>query len=74
MHKGNYEELCKLLLGDVVLIKDDSFKRNPWKKGKVDQLIHGEDGHVRGAVLKVNTSGRASYIRRPVQKLIPLEV
>ena len=74
VHKGNYEELCKLLLGDVVLIKDDSFKRNAWKKGKVDQLIRGEDGNVRGAVLKVNTSGRASYIRRPVQKLIPLEV
>ena len=57
-----------------MLIKDDSFKRNCWKKGKVDQLIRGEDGQVRGAVLKVNTSGHASYIRRPVQKLIPLEV
>ena len=74
VHKGNYDELCQLLLGDVVLIKDDSFKRNCWKKGKVEQLISGEDGHVRGAVLKVNTSGRNSFIRRPVQKIIPLEV
>ena len=73
-HKGNYEELCKVLLGDVVLIKDDSFKRNCWRKGKVHELVRGEDGQVRGAVLKVITSGRASYIRRPVQKLIPLEV
>lgn len=75
VHKGNYDQLCQLLLGDVVLIKDDSFKRNCWKKGKVEQLISGEDGKVRGAVLKVNTStGRNTYIRRPVQKIIPLEV
>lgn len=74
VHKGNYDELSKVLLGDVVLIKDDSFKRNFWKKGKVEQLVAGEDGKVRGAVLKVITSGRDSFIRRPVQKLVPLEV
>ena len=74
VHKGNYDELCKVLVGDVVLIKDDSFKRNFWKKGRVEQLVAGKDGSVRGAVLKVNTSGRNSFIRRPVQKLVPLEV
>ena len=74
VHKGNYDELSKVLLGDVVLIKDDSFKRNFWKKGKVEQLVAGDDGKVRGAVLKVITSGRDSFIRRPVQKLVPLEV
>ena len=74
VHKGNYDELCKLLLNDVVLIKDDASKRNCWKKGKVEQLIPGADGRVRGAVLRTITSGRVSYIRRPVQKLIPLEV
>ena len=73
-NKGNYDQLCKMLLGDVVLIKDDVFKRNLWKKGKVEKLIYGNDGKVRGAMLKIVNAGKASYIQRPVQKLIPLEV
>ena len=77
VHKGSYNELCKLLLEDVVLIKPPSNTiLSNEKKDQFHQLIggEGEDGQVRGAVLKVNTSGLASYIRRPVQKLIPLEV
>ena len=74
-HKGNYDDLGEQLLGDVVLIKDDATKRNVWKKGRVDELVRGADGKVRGAVLKVNSpTGKSSTIRRPVQKLIPLEV
>ena len=72
--KGNYEEFCKLLLGDVVLIKDDSLKRNQWKKGKVEELISGKDGQVRGAMLKVSHEGKVSFIQRPLQHIIPLEV
>ena len=72
--KGNYDEFCKLLLGDVVLIRDDALKRNMWKKGKVEQLIYGEDNVIRGAVLKVYNNGKMSYLRRPLQRIIPLEV
>ena len=74
VNKGNYDELCRLLLGDVVLIKDDSCKRNYWQRGKVEQLITGSDGKVRGAILKVYRGGTISYIQRPLQKIIPLEV
>ena len=56
------------------MIKDDASKRNIWKKGKVEKLIMGSDGHVRGALLKVCHEGRASFLERPVQKMIPLEV
>ena len=73
--KGSYDELGEHLLGDVVLIKDDATKRKVWKKGRVEQLVRGNDGKVRGAVLKVKSpTGNLSTIRRPVQKLIPLEV
>ena len=61
-------------MGDAVLIKDDAFKRNERKKGKVEQLIFGNDGHVRGALLKVSHRGNVSHIQRPIQKIIPLEV
>ena len=58
-----------------MLIKDDATKRKVWKKGRVEQLVRGSDGKVRGAVLKVKSpAGNLSTIRRPVQKLIPLEV
>ena len=49
-------------------------KRNVWRKGKVENLIEGKDGEVRGALLKVMNAGKVSFIRRPLQKLIPFEV
>ena len=44
------------------------------RKGKVEQLIFGNDGHVRGALLKASYRGNVSHIQRPIQKIIPLEV
>ena len=44
-------------------------------KGNYDEkLIVGKDGEVRGALLKVINNGKVSYINRPVQKIVPLEV
>ena len=73
-NKGKYDELSKLLLGDIVLIKDDKLKRNSWRRGKVESLIEGRDGKVRGAVLKVFDKGKITYIERPIRRIIPLEV
>ena len=73
--KGNYDEYCRLLLGDMVFIKDDKMKRNSWKKGVVEELICGRDNKVRGALLRVtNKKGDVIRIRRPIQKIVPLEV
>ena len=64
-----------LVIGDVVLIKDDLvLPRNKWKRGVVIELIAGEDKLFRGALLKTYVNGINSYIKRPIQKLIPLEV
>ena len=53
-HKHGKRELAvELQVGDVVLVKEDNIKRNGWKMGKVEELVVGKDGVVRGAKLKV---------------------
>ena len=60
----------------VVLIKDDRYlPRYRWRLGKVEDLITGRDGNVRGAKLKVvSNTGEVTTCYRPVQKLIPFEI
>ena len=46
-----------------------------WRLGKVESLITGADGHTRGATVRVLSSGQSTTIlKRPVQRLYPLEV
>jgi hypothetical protein len=68
IHKPKVEP--RVTKGDVVLIQEDGVKRNKWKLGKIENIITGEDGVVRGAEVKT-CSGKVS---RPLQRLYPLEV
>ena len=63
-------------LGDVVLIKSDTpLPRQKWRIGKVEQLIRGRDGNVRGVKLVVSSNeGSRTVCHRPLQKIIPLEI
>ena len=63
-------------VGDVVIIKEDNVvPRSSWKMGKVDSLVIGKDGYVRGANLSTTSKeGKRTKSSRPLQKLIPLEV
>ena len=76
LYKNENNEKRNLLLNDVVLIKDDGcIPRQKWKLGKVEKLIIGNDGNVRGAKLKVSSANKnISSCYRPVQKLIPFEI
>ena len=57
------------------MIQDDWLPRSKWRHGKVERLIPSSDGVVRGAKLKVVTKGgKPTTLRRPVQRLLPLEV
>ena len=47
---------------------------NTWRKGAIDELIPGDDGLIRGAVVRVISNGKVSQLRRPIQRLVPLEV
>ena len=62
-------------VGDVVLIINDNLPRSNWRLGRIAELIIGRDKQIRGAIVKTRTEqGRISNLRRPVNKLVPLEL
>ena len=67
-HQGNQSDV---VVGDVMLVKDDERNREKWKMGIVDGLITGRDGIVRAARMKTATG---SYLERALQQLYPLEL
>ena len=58
----------------VVCIHDNCLPRQRWKLGTVQELIHGRDGLVRAAVVRVLSKGVTTEIKRPVQRLYLVEV
>ena len=42
--------------------------------GVVHELIKGVDKKKRGAVVCIAEKGKSSYLRRPLQRLFPLEI
>ena len=67
-----------IAVGDVVIVKDDKVKRCFWKLAVVKQLLEGNDGHVRAAVIKVGESSDSNRkgvtLRRSIRHLYPIEV
>ena len=62
-------------VGDVVVVHEDNVRRNQWRLGKIESLIIGRGGVVRGAVVKLGERNRkSSMIERPIGKLYPLEL
>ena len=61
--------------GDVVTVHEDGLPRGLWRLGKIESVIPGNDGEIRAAVVKVKSKkGRTTLLKRPVQKLFPLEL
>ena len=60
--------------GDIVCVHEDYVPRQRSKLGTVQELIHGRDNLVRAAVVQLASEGRRTEIKRPVQKLYPVEV
>ena len=60
--------------GEIVIIHDENHPRSFWKLGRVTDLIKGDDGQIRGAVIDVVTNGKPQTLRRPITRLYPLEV
>jgi len=61
-------------VGDVVLLYDEGTKRAFWKLALVNELLPGEDGHARAAVIRVGSEqGPAKLLKRSVRHLIPIE-
>jgi hypothetical protein len=65
----------EIKVGHVVIVEDEDLPRGFWKLGVVVKLLIGRDEMVRAAVVRTHTkNGRPTELRRPVQKLFPLEV
>ena len=64
-----------VLVGDIVLVHSDDRPRGLWRLARVENLLRGADGHVRGAVVRVHfRDTRSTLLRRPLKRLYPLEV
>ena len=57
---------------DVVIVHDEKQPRQQWLLGKIEQLLPGTDGEVRGAKVKIGRT--RGMINRPVNRLYPIEV
>ena len=73
-HRLNSTPKKLLKSGAIVLIQQEGVSRSRWKLGRVDRLIKGKDGVIRGAVLKVVSNDRIYTVERPLQKLCLLEL
>ena len=62
-------------VGDIVCVYEDKIPRQQWKLARIVYLFTGRDAEVRAAALRVcDKSGKVIEMRRPLQKLFPLEV
>ena len=68
------QQASTIKVGDVVIVHEDNVRRSFWRLGRVERLITGSAGVVRGVAVKVGERSKPStVIERPVQKLYPLE-
>jgi hypothetical protein len=68
--RRSLEETRSPAVGEVVLVEETSGPRSRWPLGRVSRLLPGPDGVVRAVEIEI----RGHVTRRPVQRLIPLEV
>ena len=65
----------KISRGDIVIVHTNQEARGFWRLGRVTDLIIGTDGQVREAeVYTLTGDNRPSLLRRPLQRLYPLEI
>ena len=75
----HYSQQCSgeptISVGDVVVVHEDSLPRGFWKLGLVEELLKGQDGVARGALVRLAPkNGKQSLLCGPIQWLYPLEV
>ena len=69
------ESSSSLQTGEVVTVYDEDHPRGLWRLGRIEELIPGADGKIRGVRVKVvSKGGQVKIIRRPIQHIYPLEV
>ena len=72
-HKQGCDPTRTPIIGEVVVIGGTN-KRNDWRLGKIVSLVKGVDGRNRAATIKTFDGNVTRYIRRPIERLYPIEV
>ena len=57
-----------------MLLHDERNVRGFWKLAKIEELLKGSDGHVKGAVVRVPSRASTTILRRSLSQLYPLEI
>ena len=69
-HSGSVKR--EIQKGDIVHVFEDKTPRQKWSMGKVERVLPVRDGFIE--LTTVNKSGNVVRVKRPIQKLSPLEV
>ena len=64
----------QIKLNEVVIIEETHVPRSRWKIGEVEELVTSKDGLNRGSKLRVIGKRGHYFIKRPVNKLYPIEI
>ena len=74
--QSHHPHLQNVSIGNTVLMKHVNLNHICWKKGRITNVIKGNDGLVRGVSLDtiVSTTNKTQCINRPLQHIIPLEL
>ena len=73
-HKLKANHDSQIQVGQLVLLQEDNLKRCQWKTAIIEELVTGQYGKVRGAIVGKSGKGKPEILSRPLQRLIPLEI
>ena len=74
-HSAKNTAPTPVAVGDMVVVHDEDLPRGLWKLARVESLVTGADGLVRGATIRVKSRGnKSNTLKRPLQCLYPLEI
>jgi len=45
------------VIGEIVLIHEESLKHSQWRLGRIHEVVDNSDGQIRCVILKVNCNG-----------------
>ena len=71
---GGYSASEQVSIGNIIVVDNNNKPRGFWKLGKVEDLVVGSDGQIRGSLRIHGKDGRKTMLRHPLQCLYPLEV
>jgi len=64
-----------IAVNDLVMLHGEGRPRGFWKLAKVENLMIGSDGRIRGATVRVSSKdGTTTTLQRPLSLLYPLEI